>query len=492
MRCPERFKALCSGALMCVMLLCLFPVPGYAGAGDDAAALRAQLEEQRALIREQSEMLKMQQEKLDRQAKDLESLSRRLDQMEQSGTASASQSGAQPRTVRAEVAPAGGKQFEGVERDAVGDLNADAVGAGAFPGSFRIPGTENISLAIGGFVKTVAIFDSDAEKMGADFLPATLGTRRPDKEGATSVDVTLTRLFFDGRAPVPGGQIRGYVEYDLNSSNDGTPDFKIRHAYGTWKNKYGVVTAGHTWSTAMDLKILPEGLTEPTVSGVIFQRQALLRWSQPLSKEVTVHAAIEDPNSSDVFSTATINNQTSIPDVVLGVEYDNGGDWHLRLNGIVRNLKTDLPEGGTDSATAWGATLSGHMNFLKKDKLRFSGVYGEGLGRYLLGIQSNAGSALNPVENVIDLRKNWGIMAAYEHHWTDSLRSTAMAGYAKSKPLGWQADDTFENSTYASVNLMWNVYRYITLGVEYAYGRRDNKDGSDIGNNRIAVGMQFY
>ncbi len=492
MRCPERFKALCSGTLMYVMFLCLLLVPGYAGAGDDAAALRAQLEEQRALIREQSELLKQQQQKIDQQSKDLESLSRRLDQMEQSGAVAVSQPAAQPRTVQAEAAPAGGKQLEPIERDSVGDMNAAAVQAGDFPGSFRLPGSGNISLAIGGFIKTAVIYDSKAEKMGADFLPATLGTRRSDKEGATSVDVTLTRLFFDGRAPVPGGQVRGYVEYDLNSANDGTADFKIRHAYGTWKNKYGVVTAGHTWSTAMDLKILPEGLTEPTVSGVIFQRQALVRWSQPLGQGFTLHAAAEDPNSSDVFSTLQVNNQTSVPDVVLGLDYDHAGDWHLRFNGITRNLKTDLPEGGTDSATGWGVTLSGHVNFLKKDKLRFSGVYGEGLGRYLLGIQSNAGSALNPSENVIDLRKNWGVMAAYEHHWTDILRSTVMGGYAHSKPLGWQSDDTFENSTYASVNLMWNVYRYITLGVEYAYGRRENKDNSDLDNHRIAVGMQFY
>jgi len=477
---------------MCVMLLCLLLVPAYAGAGDGTATLRSQLEKQRALIREQSELLKQQQQKIEQQANDLESLSKRLDQLEQSGTAAAGQPSAQPQTVRAEAAQAGSKQLEPMERDSVGDMNAAAVKAGTFPGSFRIPGPGNVSLAVGGFVKAVAIYDSNAEKMGADFLPATLGTRRPDTEGATSLDVTLTRLFLDGRAPAPNGQIRGYVEYDLNAGNDGTPDFKLRHAYGTWKNKYGVVTAGHTWSTFMDLKIIPEGLTEPTVSGVIFQRQALLSWSQPLSKEVTVHAAIEDPNSSDVFSTLPVNNQTSIPDVVLGVDYDHGGFWHLRVNGITRNLKTDVPQGGTDSATAWGATLTGHVNFFKKDKLRFSGVYGEGLGRYLLGIQSNAGSAIDPSGDRIDLRKNWGVMAAYEHHWTDSLRSTAMGGYAHSKSLGWQADDTFESSTYASVNLMWNVYRYITLGAEYAYGRRENKDSSDTDNHRIAVGMQFY
>ncbi|MDH4230893.1 MAG: DcaP family trimeric outer membrane transporter [Nitrospirota bacterium] len=328
--------------------------------------------------------------------------------------------------------------------------------------------------------------------MCADFLPATLGTRRSDQEGATSLDVTITRLHMDGRAPLPSGQVRGYVEYDLNAGNDGSPDFKLRHAYGTWKNEYGTLTAGHTWSTAMDLKILPEGLTEPTVSGVIFQRQALLRWSQPLGKGYTIHAAIEDPSSSDVFSTSSVNNQTSIPDGVLGLEYDRNGLWHLRLNGLARNLKVDLPGGGNDSATGWGLALTGHINCFRKDKLCFSGIYGEGLGRYLLGIESTAGSLIDPEKNEISLRKNWGIMATYEHHWTDSLRSTAMGGYAHSGTMSWQTGDTFESSTYASVNLMWSVYRYITLGVEYAYGKRDNKDHSDIDNHRVAVGMQFY
>jgi len=462
-------------------------------AADDVSALRSQLEEQRELIRQQSEMLKQQQQKIDDQAKELDSLSRRLDQMEQSGAVAVSQPAAQPPTAQAgAVAAEGMPKLAPIERDAVGDMNAEAVRVGVFPGSFRIPGPGNISLAIGGFVKTVAVYDSKAEKMGADFLPATLGTRRPDEVGATSFDATLTRLFLDGRAPVPGGQIRGYVEYDLNANNDGSPAFKIRHAYGSWKNEYGTLTVGHTWSTAMDLGVLPEGLTEPTVSGVVFQRQALVRWSQPLGQGFTYHIALEDPNSSDVFSTLQVNNQTSIPDGILRLEYYRDKLWHLSAGVLGRSLKTDLPSGGTDSALAWGAILSGHLNAFGKDKLRFHGIYGEGLGRYLLGIESSAGSALDPSGNSIELRKNWGVMAAYEHHWTDSLRSTAMGGYAKSKPLGWMPGDTFESSTYASVNLMWNVYRYITLGVEYAYGRRENKDSSDIDNHRIALGMQFY
>jgi hypothetical protein len=56
-------------------------------------------------------------------------------------------------------------------RDRVDDLNADAVKGGAFPGSFVIPGTE-VSLAIGGFIKAVGFYDSDASDRSPDFFPA--------------------------------------------------------------------------------------------------------------------------------------------------------------------------------------------------------------------------------------------------------------------------------------------------------------------------------
>jgi len=146
-----------------------------------------------------------------------------------------------------------------------------------------------------------------------------------DRDGGFSVDATITRLNIDARAPVPSGKLRGYLEWDLNSANDGTLGTRWRLVYGTWQNDYGTLLAGQSWSTFMDLKILPEGLTEPTVSGVIFQRQGQIRWSQALSPEITYHIAIEDPNSNDFFADQPAQGKTSVPDGVLGVEYDRGG-----------------------------------------------------------------------------------------------------------------------------------------------------------------------
>jgi hypothetical protein len=67
-----------------------------------------------------------------------------------------------------------------------------------------------------------------------------------------------------------------------------------------------------------------------------------------------------------------------------------------------------------------------------------------------------------------------------------------MAGYAHAEPHGWQAGNTFESSTYAAANLMWSMQPLLTLGVEYAYGNRENKDGPDLDNHRIGLGIQVF
>lgn len=382
-------------------------------------------------------------------------------------------------------------ELDDLERDEVGDLNAPAVAAGDFPGAIKLPDLDNISLAIGGFVKAVAIQDSDAEIMGADLLPALLGTSRDDTDGQFSIDSTLSRFHVDGRAPVPNGRVRAYIEYDLNADNNGSADFKLRHAYGKWYAAQGTLTVGHTWSAMMDLAILPEGLTEPTVSGVIFQRQPIISWEQGISKRYSYIAAIEDPSSNDVFSDQPSLGTTSVPDVVLGARYQPSSNWHLQLSGIRRRIEisTDI---GDFAETGYGFALTGGVNLFERDRLVFSYVGGKGLGRYLLGIQSTAGGAIDSATGISDLRENSGGMVGYKRQWSQTMRSTAMVGTARAEPLDWQTGDIFERSQYASVNLMWQAQRFITLGVELAYANRENIDGSDFNNTRIAFGIQVF
>ncbi len=490
---PFKTRAIFSTLLVCGAAV--FPDVAYSAS--DIELLRQQLQAQRSLIEQQRMMLQTQQEQIDRQAQELERLGNRIGAMESDTAGGAPAAVGASETVRAKPAPeessgAASAPTVGVidMRDDVGDLNSEAVQAGSFPGSFRIPGTRDVSLAIGGFVKAVSVFDSDAEGMGADFLPATLGTRRADKEGAYSIDATLSRVHIDGRAPLPDGSVRGYIEYDLNNNNDGSLGVKMRHAYGSWTSPYGTLTAGHTWSTFMDTKILPEGLTEPTLSGAIFSRQAILRWLQPLNPQWFYVVALEDPSSNDYSSSLSgVTGQTSLPDGILGIEYNRSGVGHVRLNGLLRRLEV----AGTvsDTKTAWGVSLTGHLDVGESDRINLGGVYGEGVGRYLLGIQSSSGAAVESGPG-LELRENWGGIATYLHHWNEKFRSTAMAGYAESNSLAWQPASTFKSTIYGAVNLMWSPYPYITVGAEYAYGKLENHDGTDLDNRRLGIGVQFF
>lgn len=483
-------EALIRATLLCMIFLLIITTPDGARAADDITQLRQQLKEQRELIQQQMQMLKAQQQQIEKQEAELDRLSKKMEEIDP---------GSPTTTVISEPglpdAPQDvSKKTKIITRDPIGDLNREGILAGDFPGSLKIPGPNNVSLRIAGFIKTVAIADSDAEGFGSNFLPALLGAQRSDDDGSFSFDATLSRVSIDGRAPLKTGDLRGYAEWDFNDGNDGDLDVKMRHAYGTWDNQYGTLLAGHTWSTMMDLKILPEGLTEPTVSGAIFRRHAMVRWSQPLNSAFTLHAALEDPSSSDIYDESNYPElgNTDIPDGVLAIEYNHSQLGHLRLNSILRNLKVTFPDGRDDNKIAWGVSLSGHLKLLERDRWMFSSVYGEGLGRYLLGIVPNSGSAVVPGGNTLSLKDNWGLMTAYEHHWSENLRSSAMIGYAKSDPLDWQSAGTFESSAYGAANLMWEIQPQLTIGIEYAYGQRENKDGSDLDNHRIALGIQIF
>lgn len=378
------------------------------------------------------------------------------------------------------------------QRDSVGDLNAGSIKAGTFPGSIQIPGPGNVSIAVGGFAKTALIVDTNQEASGADFLPALLGTVNNDSAGNTSIDASLTRFNLDTRAPTELGDLRAYVEFDLNKNNNGSLDPKLRHAYGSWKNPWGKLTAGQTWTTFMDTGILPESVTEPTVSGVIFQRQPLIRWSQNVTSKAVFDFALEDPNSNDVFSQQRELGRSPSPDVIGALEVAEPGTGHLRLASIYRRIELTRAVGNNPGQNGWGVSAGGHLDAFAKDRVMLGGTYGSGIGRYLLGIAPSAGGVLDPTTDELQLRDNFGGMAGYQRFWTETLRSSFAYGYAQAATLSGQPDEAFKSTMYAYTNLLWSVLPYLTFGLEYDYGLRKNRDGGTLDNSRFMVGVQLF
>ena len=470
-------------------LICLLALPIGAFADTQDKELRDDLAAQRALVQQQMQMLRAQQATI-------ESLSRRLDALEGSAPLidiPVASSNVAPGQGVANAPPAVVVD-KMLERDSEGDLNRRSaeVQAGDLEGTFKIPGRDNISLSIGGFAKTIVYANSDAENQGAIFLPGLLGLERDDPKGDFSVNANLSRTYLSAAAPVETGWVRAYLEYDFNKGNRDSADFNLRHAYASYSGKYGEFLAGQFWSTAMDLKVLPEALTDPTMSGAMFARQAQVRYSLPFGSKYTLHMAIEDPDSNDVFSEEPTNNLTSQPDYILGLEYDEPGSWHVRLNGILRELEVELPSGQRVNDEGWGLALTGSLRLLEHDKLAVGATYGEGLGRYLLGLAPGAAAVIDPASRSLKVRDNWGGFTVYSHQWQPGLRSAAILGYAEAGIEDFQPGSAFSNTTYAGANLLWSPLPYLTLGIEYVYGDLENEDGSGQDDHRLLFGAQIF
>ena len=473
------------GISLCLVLW----LPAAVLADDETKLLQDQLAEQRALIQQQMQVLQAQQETIEglsRRVADLEGGHVLVDEPVRAATA--------PMAVALQHEPKMDDLAAALERDPEGDLNrGSAAGQAAdLEGSFNLPANGDIALSIGGFAKTVAYANINAENQGAVFLPGLLGFERENPGGSFDINANLSRTYLSATAPVPTGRVRAYLEYDFNRGNRSSPDFNLRHAYASYSGRYGEFIAGQYWSTVMDLKVLPEALSEPTMSGAMFARQAQVRYSLPFGQGFTLHAAIEKPDSNDVFSNEPTNNLTSQPDYVMGLEYDDPGRWHVRLNGVLRDLEVELPSGQRESDTGWGLALTGSVRVFEKDKIAVGGTYGEGLGRYLLGLQPGAGAEVNTEKGELRTRENWGGFLVYSHQWQPGLRSAAIAGYAEAEPENFQQGLAFDNTTYLGANLLWSPLPYLTLGIEYVYGNSENEDGWDQDDHRILIGAQFF
>jgi hypothetical protein len=258
-----------------------------------------------------------------------------------------------PMSAEQGISPAVSRQ-DPMLRDSVGDLNTPVM-AGDFPRSIKLPGTGDVSIAFGGFIKTVCYFDNHLESESPIFLPALLGLGRLDQSGQMRQTAELSRFAFEARAPVANGSVRGYLEYEFR---DG---FSLRHAYLQWKNPWGELAVGQYWSAFMDLRSLIEGISEPTISGPIFARQAQFRFTRNIRDNMIWTVSLEDPSSNDIIGIDPIFSRTKTPDIVSTLVATKPDFGHIQLGGIIGQLRAENNL-GKDTALGWGAHLSGHLD----------------------------------------------------------------------------------------------------------------------------------
>ena len=358
---------------------------------------------------------------------------------------------------------------------------------GDFPGSIKRPGSE-MSFKIGGYVKLTAYKDLDFMPSGDLFIKTQIpvsGTPDSRKDGETRLNARESRINLDIRGPSPFGRGRGFIEGDFFGSDN---TFQLRHAF----LELGHGLAGQSWSTFMDISAWPEYLEFEGPDGSIFALQGQFRWTQPFSDDLNVAIAIEDPNGDfTINGVADSSNENSKwPDVTSHIRHEFS--WgHLQLGGLVRQIRFDDGMGDKDDVIGWGTTLSGRIDPYGQDSIQFQGIYGEGVGRYITGLIGTGSDAAPDSSGNLKALPAGAFFAAYQHWWTDTLRSTVGGEYGVVDNSTGQPDTATKNWQGAAINLVWNILPRLLVGVELNWGRHEVKDGRDGTARRIQTSTQF-
>jgi DcaP outer membrane protein len=352
-----------------------------------------------------------------------------------------------------------------------------------YPGYLLIPGSQTM-IKFGGYVKLDSIYDVKGRMNG---ISSTLGDiplngtplskRNPDFQ----FSARESRFNIGTLTPTSMGDLKTFIEADFygtggNTVQSNSYGLRLRQAYmsvGPW-------LAGQTWSTFLDLDTYPETLDFTGPSGLVFARQALVRYTTALGPGALSLAA-ENPFSDFQGSDSPWPSDNSIayaPDVVAKWAYDPS--WgHVAVSGMAREIALDTGgatingENGKASTFGWGALVGVAIKTVGKDLLQMQGAGGFGIGRY---IDNNGaddhfqGASLN-ADGSLRATPAYGVTVGYLHYWTDWIRSTVAYGrtyYDGELPSDPVHSVRSIDSVHA--NLIFSPLPHTDIGIEYIFG----------------------
>lgn len=348
-----------------------------------------------------------------------------------------------------------------------------------------------------GFIKVDTMFteynDGTPASNAIDdfYIPALIPTRSADSVN-TSEGIKFNSHIKQSRFNIStatelsnGEKITGFIEMDFGPGSAGSGGEKttnrsgvdLRHAtisYGNWK-------FGQTWSNALNGSSIAETLDFFALSeGMIDTRQMQVRYSNgPIS------ISLENPTT--LVAGVGETGDDKFPDVI--AKYGIKGSWgNVSVAGILRQLSYDNGADIDSTETAGGISISGRINSVGKDDIRFTISSGKGLGRYLgLALNSDAYvDSNNELATIDQTAANIG----YRHFWSDTTRSTI--GYAVYNTKTDAAAGGYNKKSQSiHANLLFSPVPKLTLGGEYIYGKLEKSNGNEGDMSRIQFSAKY-
>ncbi len=316
------------------------------------------------------------------------------------------------------------------------------------------------------------------------FTPSAMTPSTPGNGGNLGFGWQSSSIYMNFVAlPGTDNQVGVFFKGNFMGNNNA---FNCFHFYA----KYRGLTAGYTNSLFTDGAAEPMTIDFEGPNGYPFMTLFTAYWQQNFTKNFSGAIGIDAPSVSLTTGSTTAQVNQRIPAVPLYLQYAwNDGGSHVRLSGLIRPLQyRDLKAESNKTIVGAGVQLSGMANVVGGLSVNFNGAYGRGIGSYL---QDDNGLGLDAVESTtpgkLTAVKTMGLTGGLSYAFSSKVSTNV----AYSHLVNWMPDDAvatdsqYRYGDYVAANVIWNINKFVSAGIEYDYGHRKDFNGASLHANRL-------
>ncbi len=316
------------------------------------------------------------------------------------------------------------------------------------------------------------------------FTPSTLSPAKPGNGGNTQFAWQSSSVYLNFVAmPGTDNQIGLFFKGNFLGSNN---SFNVFHFYA----KYRGLTAGYTASAFTDGAAEPLTIDFEGPNGYPYLTLFTAYWHQNFTKNFSGAIGIDAPTASFTPSNSTERVSQRIPAIPLYLQYAwNDGGSHVRLSGLIRPMQyRNLDAGKNKTITGGGVQLSGMSSIVGGLSANFNAAYGKGIGSYLqddngLGLDAVATKTPGKMEAVKTLGITGGLSYAFSSKVSTNITYSHLVNWLPDDAL--VSDSQYRYGDYVAANVIWNINKFVSAGVEYDYGHRKDFNGLGLHANRL-------
>lgn len=330
----------------------------------------------------------------------------------------------------------------------------------------QTPTEEKTQFTFYGFARTNFVWDDQNLGRSDLFVPANINVNATQNPNFF-IGAKQTRIGFDVHQPIAGEMLSLKVEGDFhNDASDATGIFRMRHAYVNYK----FVLVGMTWSNFFDEEVNPATVDFEGPNSSTLSRTPQIRFSTYKSKNV-FSLSLENPIENITVGGPITVLPERFPDIIAAYRLNEDFGF-IKVAALMRELRYESNE--ARSLLGYGVTVMTAIHVGEKDKLKFQGVMGTGVAKYIQGASSLGYDAIYNGTNELEELQIHGSNTSYQHFWKDHMHSSVTIGLLYVKDNDNLGGSNFKSGYYGSVNLFWDVVKNLTFGGEVLVGERVN------------------